>query len=162
MQKVIVVLGSENSPSGELGRIAKDRLNKCLDIFSDSYVIACTGGFGKHFNTTTKSHAHYAIEYLKEKGISEEVIFRPLLSGHTVEDAFKIKEFFGVINEFELLVLSSDFHLERVKLIFKEVLKGYNIKFISVKSSLPLEEFNNRVAHEKKAVQTIVENGLYY
>lgn len=65
MQKVIVVLGSENTRAGELGSIAKDRLHKCLEVFTTEYVIACSGGWGEHFNVSKSSHAYYAIEYLK-------------------------------------------------------------------------------------------------
>ena len=98
MQKVVVVLGSENLPDGILGSIAKDRLNKCIAVFSEEYHILCTGGWGDHFNTTEKSHASYAIEYLIGKGISKAFILPPILSGHTVEDAVMIKDFLRSIS----------------------------------------------------------------
>lgn len=162
MQKVIIVLGSENSENGELGSIAKDRLKKCLEIFSDDYLIACSGGWGAHFNVSENPHAQYAIDFLLGNGISKEVILPPILSEHTVDDAVKIKSFFKNKKDFEILIVTSDFHLERVELIFEEVLKGYKLAFLPAKSSLSKSQFLEKVDHEKKAVASILENGLYY
>ena len=65
--KVLIVLGSPNSETGDLGQVALDRLEYCFDIFeSKDNCIICTGGFGEHFNTAPLPHADYAIKYLKE------------------------------------------------------------------------------------------------
>lgn len=86
----------------------------------------------------------------------------PILSSHTVDDAVITKNLFKEPNEYELFILTSDFHLECAELIFKEILKDYNLHFISAKSSLPHDKLNAKMDHEKKSVQAIIDEGLYY
>ena len=47
-KEVLVVLGSPNSPSGELSDISKSRLDCCRKMFSKGQLILCTGGWGPH------------------------------------------------------------------------------------------------------------------
>ncbi|SNS02108.1 ElyC/SanA/YdcF family protein [Flavobacterium sp. ov086] len=91
--KTLVVLGSPNSEDGSLGYTALDRLDYCKAIFEpkNNYII-CTGGFGAHFNTTSKAHANYAMKYLMDKRVESQSFLEPALSGNTVEDAVMTKK----------------------------------------------------------------------
>jgi hypothetical protein len=71
--RVLVILGPPNSPNGNLSSIAKNRLDLCFQIFLKDDLILCTGGWGKHFNTSINPHAYYAKEYLLKKGITDLV-----------------------------------------------------------------------------------------
>jgi vancomycin permeability regulator SanA len=162
MKNIVIVLGSPNSPTGELGDLSLERLNCCKALYKKGDLILCTGGWGTHFNTSSYSHASLAKSYLVAKGISEEVFLKFALSQNTVDDAVKVKETLKTIENCNLTIITSDFHLERVTLIFNEILKDYKLKFIGAKSSMDIETYNRVVAHEKKAVQSIIKNGLYY
>jgi hypothetical protein len=61
-----------------------------------------------------------------------------------------------------LSVITSDYHLNRVKIIFNEILNDYDIGFIGVRSNLEQEEYDLLMLHEKKSINIIVQNGLYY
>ncbi|MEO9076147.1 MAG: YdcF family protein [Gelidibacter sp.] len=162
IKDVLIVLGSLNSTSGKLSDISTSRLDYCANIYQKGNLILCTGGWGDHFNTTTNSHASYAKQHLIEKGVLETDFLDFALSGHTVEDAVKVKPIIAKLKDIKLTVITSDYHLERVKLIFNEILEGYIMNFVGVKSSLTEDEQNAAILHEKKAINSILLNGLYY
>lgn len=160
--EILIVLGSPNSPTGELSSVSKERLDFCRKIFQENSLILCTGGWGEHFNTAEKAHASYTKNYLIEKGISEAHFLDVALSDNTVDDAVKVKEIISKLSNITLTIITSDYHLERVKLVFNEILKNYKIKFIGVKSNFETEKYNALIKHEEKAIEGIIKNGLYY
>lgn len=160
--EILVVLGSPNSPSGELSTISKSRLDYCRIMFKKGNLILCTGGWGLHFNKSDKSHAYYGKEYLIENGLSEKDFLEFALSENTVDDAIKIKSIVSSFNNVKLTVITSDYHIERVKLVFNEILGKYEINYRGVKSNLPLDKLLQLNEHENRAIKSIKQNGLYY
>jgi len=160
--EILVVLGSPNSPSGELSSISKSRLDCCRKIFNNAQVILLTGGWGQHFNKSDKAHAYYGKEYLTGKGLSETVFLEFALSQNTVDDAVKIKSIISKFDKVKLTIITSDYHIERVKLVFNEILGDYEMKFLGVKSNLAKEELGQLIEHENQAIELIKKNGLYY
>jgi uncharacterized SAM-binding protein YcdF (DUF218 family) len=160
--EILIVLGSPNSPQGELSNISIDRLNYCLQHFNKEKLILCTGGFGVHFNTTSTPHATYAKVYLLSKGITDKHFLELALSSNTVEDAVKIKLVLAELTNIRLTIISSDYHIKRVQYIFNEVLKEYPKKYIGVESNLSKNELKTLNQHEEKALESIMKNGLYF
>ena len=162
-QEVLVVLGAPNSPNGELSDIAKSRLNCAVELYSENKKILCTGGWGNHFNTSPLAHAVYSKAYLLQKGIPEHAFLELALSANTVEDAVKSKAILSRLDNPIITIVTSDFHIERVKLIFSEVLKGFKIQFKAVNSYfLDSKEREELLAHEQAAIRAIIQNGLYF
>jgi uncharacterized SAM-binding protein YcdF (DUF218 family) len=163
MQKeVFIVLGSPNSISGELSEISKSRLDYCIRQYEKGKLVLCTGGWGKHFNISTNAHATYAKQYLIENGLDEKDFLDFALSKNTVDDAVKIKSIVSKLKNINLTIITSDYHLTRVELIFNEILEKYHMKFIGVESKLNKEAYDALVLHEKNATASIMQNGLYY
>lgn len=163
MQKdILVVLGSPNSPEGLLSDISKSRLDYCKHIHNEGQLVLCTGGWGAHFNTSKHSHASYAKAYLIKNGLLEKDFLEFALSGHTVDDAVKVKPILSRFHNPNVIIITSDYHIERVKLIFEEILAAYKLEFVGVESNIDKEQFQLLVKHEKKRIHTIKENGLYY
>jgi uncharacterized SAM-binding protein YcdF (DUF218 family) len=161
--EVLLIPGSPNSPEGVLSDIAKSRLDRGAVIYSEGKLILCTGGWGNHFNTSAKAHAVYAKEYLLAKGIPESAFLEFALSGNTVEDATKSKVILTKLDNPIITVITSDFHLERVQLIFNEVLKGFSFQCIGVNSSfLDSEQRARLMLHERSAIERIIKNGLIF
>ena len=79
-----------------------------------------------------------------------------------MDDAVKIKSIITKLKNITLTIISSDYHVDRVKLIFNEILGSYNITYVGVESNMETEKYNALVQHEKKAIESIIENGLYY
>ncbi|MBJ2174539.1 YdcF family protein [Aureibaculum sp. A20] len=161
-QEILVVLGSPNSPNGDLGTISISRLNSCLKRYKKNNLVLCTGGWGPHFNISSESHASIAKNYLIDKGIPENAFLECALSSNSVDDAVKIIPIIKNLSHIKLTVITSDYHLERVKLIFNEILKGFTISYVGVESDLPKDSYDTIIAHEKKAIHSIQKNGLYY
>jgi len=161
-KEVLVVLGSPNSPRGELSDISKSRLDCCRNMFAKGQLILCTGGWGPHFNISDKAHAFYAKEYLLENGLSEKDFLELALSENTVDDAVKLKSILSNPKDVKLKVITSDYHLERVLLIFNEILDTYEMNFVGVKSNMEAEKLLQLIEHENNAIDAIKQNGLHY
>ena len=161
-KEILIVLGSPNSLSGELSNISKSRLDYCANLYSPGMLILCTGGWGEHFNTTNEAHAVYAKRHLIEKGVLECDFLDFALSENTVDDAIKIKKIISKLEDLNLTIITSDYHLERVQLIFHEILKGFNFSCIGVQSNIEKDQLQQLVTHENGAIKVILKNGLYY
>lgn len=161
IQEIVIVLGAPNSTTGELSSIAQSRLNHCVSIYKTGMRVLCTGGWGEQFNTTPTAHAEYAKNYLIKKGIPVGSFLDSVYSANSVEDAVKTKQVINGIDA-KLMIITSDYHLERIKLIFNKVLSTYECSYIGVKTGLPDGELDKLIAHEKQAVTSILNNGLYY
>jgi vancomycin permeability regulator SanA len=161
--EVLVILGSPNSPEGELSDIAKSRLDHGAQLYAAGKLILCTGGWGNHFNTSAHAHAVYAKEYLLAKGIPESAFLEFALFGNTVEDASKPKAILAKLDNPIITVITTDFHLERVQLIFNEVLKDFSFQCVGVNSSfLDSEQHARLMLHERGAIDQIIQNGLFF
>ena len=161
-KQVIVVLGAPNAPDGKLSKISRSRLDCCRNIFQPGYQIICTGGWGKHFNTAPEAHASYAVRYLINHGIPDSCFLPNALSENTVDDAVKVASIISRMNDLKMTIITSDFHIERVKLVFQEVLSGRDLDFVAAASHLSNQELELIMLHEKQAIQKIKKNGLYY
>ncbi|MCG8307242.1 MAG: YdcF family protein [Cytophagales bacterium] len=161
-KEVLIVLGSPNSQRGKLSIISRGRLECCVKLYSKGKLILCTGGWGEHFNTSKEAHAVYAKRFLIEMGINEEDFLDFALSENTVDDAVKIKPIISNLGKVVLTIITSDYHLERVTLIFNEILKDVQKKYVGAKSTFDKFKLEQLISHEKKAIDLIKRNGLYY
>jgi uncharacterized SAM-binding protein YcdF (DUF218 family) len=119
---LIVVLGSPNTDQGELYSIAKERCVLALTEFArhPGYKILLTGGYGAHFNTTNQPHAAYLKRYLTSRGIPEDCFVEHAESSNTLEDASLSKPIALKYGARQLLVITSDYHLDRARYVFEK------------------------------------------
>jgi uncharacterized SAM-binding protein YcdF (DUF218 family) len=163
MKNAIILLGSPNSPKGRLSKIAIGRAKKCLEIFNpDLDMILCTGGFGVHFNTSDKPHAAYLKRYLVRKGIAENAFLPFANSSNTVQDATKSKEILLEFGATKATIITTEYHLRRVQLIFDEILAKIVKTYIGIPNNMSLKSLQKFEQHEEKAVAGILRDGLYY
>ena len=163
--KAIVVLGSPNSPEGELFLAAKNRLNKCYEEYlSNKYPIILTGGFGVHFNTSNYPHHHWTKQYLIQKDVDNQDIIAFLDSSNTVQDATMLLPILAQNSIEALIIITSDYHQERVEFIFKSVLpKKVALSFLSVDSEgIDLTILEKLIAHETMALEGLRKNGVIF
>jgi uncharacterized SAM-binding protein YcdF (DUF218 family) len=161
----IVVLGSPNSPEGELFLMAKKRLDKCYEEYlSNKYSIILTGGFGVHFNTSNHPHHYWAKEYLISKGVDSQDIIAFADSANTVQDATMLLPILTQNPIKNLIIITSDYHLERVEFIFKSVLaKKVSLSYIGVDSEgIDPKMLEKLIAHEALALEGLRRNGIYF
>ncbi len=125
MSGIIISLGNQNDESGYLLSIAQNRLNKTIGLWKKypDFKIIPTGGFGKHFNTTSRPHGEYAREYLIKQGIPKEQILEVVQSSNTFEDALLSIEVIKQVGPRKIYVVTSWSHMLRARLVFKKIYK---------------------------------------
>lgn len=162
-QEVIIVLGSPNSPEGQLGPMAVDRVNECWELWQkQAKPILCTGGFGSHFNTSPWAHAALLKKTLILKGIPEYVFLPLALSSNTVDDAVKSKTVLEDFDVKSLVIITSAYHVPRVQLIFDIILSNFAKVYVGLEHASTIPELDALKEHELKAINEIKLNGLYY
>ena len=118
---MIVILGSPNSADGELYSIAKARCELALGEYAKrpDWKILLTGGYGPHFNTTGQPHAAYLKDYLVKRGVPGQAIVEFAESVNTLEDASLSKPIILKYRASEILVVTSDYHIDRARYVFE-------------------------------------------
>ena len=154
---IIVVLGAPNSDKGELSEIAMNRLDRAVSFWkiNKGYKILCTGGFGPHFNTTNQPHAKYATDYLQKKGVPADAILPYVISSNTLDDVLKAKPVIQHYQPQNLIVITSDFHMERAAILFNRHLQEQNLIFIEATSTLDETRLSQLIAHERNAISRL-------
>jgi len=157
LELLIIVLGSPNSDAGELSSIATSRLDRAAEIQQNNAnaKILLTGGFGEHFNRTKTPHAEYARQHLLKKIEKDFILKSTALSANTIEDAVKSKPIVDLYNPLKLMVVSSEFHLARVRFIFDCVFYPREIIYLTAKNNLAPAELQKIIQHEENQLQKL-------
>ncbi|TMP44657.1 hypothetical protein CWB96_16220 [Pseudoalteromonas citrea] len=159
---LVVILGSPNDDSGELSEMGKGRVSKGLEEYlakrNSGWKLLLTGGFGEHFNMTDHPNAYYAKQILLENNVSAVDIVEFAESSDTVDDALKARPIVDKYSVDSLIVVSSDFHLNRVKFIFGEVFPDKNIAFSASPylDNIGTEQQAILLNHEKKELESLI------
>ncbi|MFT5756043.1 MAG: uncharacterized SAM-binding protein YcdF (DUF218 family) [Alteromonadaceae bacterium] len=159
MSCAIIVLGSPNDESGNLSPIALSRSEKALSEYNrvGDCKILCTGGFGQHFNSTNVPHGKYLQDHLMSKGVPASSFIDIALSSFTREDATLSKPILEKHSIMDVILVTSDFHMKRAKLVFNRILP--NIEFVySEATTISTDvEFKKLLQHEHNAIERELE-----
>lgn len=175
---IIVLAGGLNSNS-ECHDFVLLRLDKAIEIFNlnkknniDSKII-CLGG-GTYHKPPNLNKLNYVIhestscaEYLKKNGINEENIMREWSSYDTIANGFfALTNFIIPLNIKNIILITSNFHLERSKCIFdyfiKLIEKNINLNYIGVSDSMIDKKIlYERIEREKNSLNNFKVNIVY-
>jgi uncharacterized SAM-binding protein YcdF (DUF218 family) len=157
LKGVIVVLGSPNDAEGNLLSIARERCSQALEEYKKNpeYALLPTGGWGKHFNTSDKPHAHYVKQELMGRGIPESAFLSCAESSNTIEDARLSRPILDVYPDAELIVVTSDFHADRARFLFTREFPERRITVSESLTHLPPEDIARLCTHEKQALEKL-------
>lgn len=157
----IIICGSTNDLKGNISNVDIGRLEKGLKLLrqNKNYKIILTGGIGPHFNQTDKPYAYYAKKYLLNRGVCESDIMDLVLSIDTVEDAKLSKIIVDNYNVSKVIVLTSDFHMERVKYIFDKIYSNLSIKYEEFEYKDSEEVLNSLKKIEMKELELLKSEG---
>jgi uncharacterized SAM-binding protein YcdF (DUF218 family) len=164
----IVILGGGITDRGDLPSQVEKRLNKAIKVSKergiDRFLVSGRYSFlfdEKEAPSTTE--AKLMKEYLVRKGIDKENIFLEEKSMDTISNAYYTKtEYFLPEGEKEAVVISSNYHIPRVKYIFKKVFgKEYNLEFTGIKTdnSKKLIKRQKRLLEEMKELTADMKDG---
>ena len=150
---MIILLGAPNDDAGNLSSIALERCRQTLAEYRavPGFAILPTGGFGDHFNRSPEPHAHLTRRWLRARGVPARDVLEPVLSRFTLEDAALSKPVVERHDVQHIKVVTSDFHLERAKLIFETVFSDYQLTFSASRTHLPRLELDRLLRHEEGA-----------
>jgi len=131
-----VILGFKLKKKNKIPSVLKSRLNVAIRLYKkglfEKFVVV--GGMTNKNLDITEAEAMK--RYLIRKGIHSRNILKEETSLDTIGNAFFLKQ--KILNPRmwkNLIVITSDFHLERTRIIFGKIFgKGYKMKFIGSKS----------------------------
>jgi hypothetical protein len=155
---LIVVMGHENDEKGELSEVANKRALKASNIAKEelnNYLILPTGGFGEYFNKSNTPHGKIIAREMIKNGVNGDRLLNHTNTSGTVEDAYatlrRLKEIRNVEN---VCIVTSEFHMKRVKYIFSRVLQDYNLDFEEAENpDFGYHERDNKIKHENKRIE---------
>jgi len=155
MSCAIVILGSPNDKDGNLLHIAISRAEAALVEYKKmgDCKLLCTGGFGEQFNSTHIPHGQYLQEYLISKGVPPSSFIEIALSSFTLQDATLSKPILEQHSITRCILVTSDFHMERAKLVFNQVLPHLDFEYSEAETLVSEEELQKLIKHEMKAIE---------
>jgi uncharacterized SAM-binding protein YcdF (DUF218 family) len=168
--KIIMILGSPNADDGRLYDVAVAKCQLALLEYhkNPDAKFLLTGGFGAHFNRSSKPHAAYLEEYLIKAGIPKDSILEHAESANTIEDATLSKPIVQRRHATDVTIITADFHLPRVEYIFREIYRDLplHLTFLASPTDEERSELNIKELkqHEAVALQKLKTRGIvnYY
>jgi len=160
MTCAIIILGSPNDQYGKLLPIAISRAEAALATYKrvGDCKLLCTGGYGDHFNTTKRAHGYYMQEYLTAKGVPSSSFLDIALSSYTLEDAKLAKPIIESNAMRRVILVTSDYHMERARYVFSRVLPDIQFHYVEAKTAVSDVEYLKLLEHEKNAIQREMHN----
>jgi uncharacterized SAM-binding protein YcdF (DUF218 family) len=155
MSCAIIILGSPNDEKGHLLTTAISRCEMALREYSklSDCKILCTGGFGPNFNATDYPHGQYTQRYLEKQAVPASAFLDTALSAFTLEDAQLSKPILEKNAITHIVLVTSEFHMKRAKLVFNHVLPDIHFEYAEAKTDVTDVEFERLIEHEKKAIK---------
>lgn len=157
MKKIIILLGASNDEKGRLSQMSLDRIECAYSIYSNNSntKFLCTGGFGEHFNTTDIPHAKYLEQQLLSKGVSSDDFLPIIISSNTKEDIYALNNVIDYASTDLLVIITSDFHIKRVQMLYEMLIHYENVVFIPAISTIEEKELQRRISHEVQAIELL-------
>lgn len=166
---LIVILGSPNADDGRLFDVAIDRCRLAIKLYQNNpqQRFILTGGFGEHFNVSPYSHAQLLEQYLIHAGIAKIHILAHVNSLNTIEDATLSEAIIRSLNPGVVTIVTSDYHADRAKFIFSEVLQNSGKLVFQLSSTDPAHselDIRELSVHEKRSLVKLKRVGIagYY
>ncbi|HEY3341669.1 MAG TPA: YdcF family protein [Anaerolineae bacterium] len=101
------------------------------------------------------------LEYLRAHGIAASLL-APLIDSHnTAEDAFLTEPLVQLYGIERLLLVTSDYHLQRARYIYERVFPALQIEPYGAQHRAAEQELHTLRQHEAEALQALQRTGLY-
>lgn len=158
---IVIILGEKLNRDGSISSILKHRLDKFINIQNKkNYKIIVSGG--KVEKKALHTEAYAMKRYLMNIGnVPKEKIITENKAQNTVENAlFSLKIISKYTNIKSITIITSKFHMKRVKHIFNHYFKNLNanIVFLTTKNGLTNTQTKIRLSNEKKYLTHFLNN----
>lgn len=146
----IIILGGGIEANGELKIPPKERLEELLkhkELAGVPVIISGRHGFSIDYKPPT-TEAHAMRDYLKMRGWPSKIYIEEE-SLDTIGNAYFSKQIIDRRGWRNILILTSDYHMERTQWIFRKIFNdGYKLEFLSA----PSIKFQEKQEKEKRAL----------
>ena len=149
---VLVLLGSLNADDGALSGVAISKCQVALALMQANadWLVLPTGGFGAHFNRSTRPHWTYVRDWFLDRGIAASRVLQGVDSFNTLDDAVfsqhRLKELGAPLSQTRALTCA--YHLERAQWIFERVFGSEAPEFLVAPDPDHDPDLARLVAHE--------------
>ncbi|HLC22272.1 MAG TPA: YdcF family protein [Candidatus Nanoarchaeia archaeon] len=158
---VIIVLGGGVTKEGTPTGSSLARIKKTVELFQEcaaSYVLMSGAYSNKISYTPMKTEAQAMKDYAMQLGIPEEKIILEEFSMETVGNAYFSREIVKEKSWKSLLIVTSDFHVERTAYIFQKTFgTKYSCKVVPVSHAYS-EELDVRKEKEARALHWLKQH----
>ena len=150
---MILILGNKLTNSGEMNPILINRLDLAAKLHQkNNYQYILVSG-GRAQQKSKYSEAHLMKKYLVEKyNIDNNIIIKENHSRDTIQNAKKSLRIVKKLNQKDITIVSSKFHLPRVKAIFNHFFDN-KIKYYGAKNAITGKTLVKTKQNEKKYLQ---------
>ncbi len=147
------------------GRLHSIALERCeiaarLSANNPDAKLLLTGGYGQHFNTTSRPHAAYLRQRLVSLGVAESRFLPDALSRNTLEDAGLSKPIVLEHAGRYLVVVTSDYHVPRARFLFEREFADTEVALFFVPSVTDEADCDLELSplkvHEKRALARLL------
>lgn len=147
---VISSLGAPNDEDGTLSPIARARVLQAIQLLHERPAAHYlpTGGFGQHFNTSSRAHWEWCVDFALSAGLKEQRILPGLTSSNTSEDMRMLAEWAQKNRVSTLIIVTSDFHIMRSRLLWSQTGYAKHVLFFPAVTPVDDEDFLKLVSHE--------------
>jgi len=156
----IVILGGGIDKNGNLPQYVKKRLDKAIEIFkkNKNAKILVSGKYSFLYPKNLippVTEAQAMKDYLIKKGILKKNIFLENKSKDTISNAYYAKKIYFIPKkEKRAKIITSEFHLPRVRYIFKKVFgRDYKFQYIPISSNLNNKSVDKVQQRQKKLLE---------
>jgi len=160
----ILILGGGITKDGRLPKNVKERLEKAWQIFKKNKktkILVC----GKHSflypknKAPKKTEAEAMQDYLLNLRVPKKNIYLENKSKDTIGNAYYTKKLYFIPKkERKALIITSDFHLRRVRFIFQKIFgKQYQLKFVALPSFLNEKKKAKLIERQKELLRKTKE-----
>lgn len=139
----LIVLGAGITLRGNLTRVAKSRMDRAVELYR--------GGAAPRIIVTGKKESVFMKRYAVKKGVNPANVLLEAKALDTIGNAFFTRKAFLLPNSWQsIVVVTSIFHINRAKLVFRKVLgKSYRMLFVPSKRVLSDKAFKDKLRVEK-------------
>lgn len=165
MKDVIIILGGRINTDGTLPDLPRGRVDEGVRRYKNNEAskILMTGNYGFWLDWSReipmRSEAGAMKEYAESLGVSGHDVLVEAVSKDTLGNAYFTKINILEPNKYRnVIVVTSDFHIDRTKYIFDLVFgPTYAIDYIGVPTNLPAENMAALQNQEVKTIQVLRE-----
>ena len=166
MSKLLILLGGQNDPTGQLKDAVKLRANEAIRLIRQDpdFKVICTGAFGSHFNESPTPHGRLLTDYLIKNGVAPSDILPFTMTSNTEEDAYGVLRMVHRLQKKaggrarpikEAHIVTSAFHMGRVKFIFGRVLQQLNLVYHEAKDPADPKKVREWTKDEKRKLKRL-------